>query len=118
MTGRQDERQRTLGKYMIDTVGSKQDHKKNEQDLSESQVDDGTYRSRSFNFMKLKNVHSSENTTIFRHSGTAVYLCLFHSSQDSTDYRILQLEDFLHPSLFPDLLPQPIGGFINNIFRG
>jgi hypothetical protein len=31
---------------------------------------------------------------------------------------ILQLEDFLPTSLFPNLLPQPIGGFINNIFRG
>ncbi len=47
-------------------------------------------------------------------SSRAVYL---YSSAHKTQLTIIQLEDFLHPSLFPDLLPQPIGGFVNNIFR-
>ncbi len=51
---------------------------------------------------------------ISRDSGRAVYL---YSTAHKTQLTILQLEDFLHRSLFPDLLPQPIGGFINNFFR-
>jgi hypothetical protein len=31
---------------------------------------------------------------------------------------MIQLEDFLHTSLFPDLLPQTVGGFINHMLRG
>ncbi len=54
-------------------------------------------------------------TILLRYSGRAVYL---YSTAHKTQLTILQLEDFLHTSLFPDLLPQPIGGFINNIFRG
>ncbi len=51
---------------------------------------------------------------ILRRSGRAVYL---YSTALKTQLTILQLEDFLHRSLFPDLLPQPNSGFINNIFR-
>jgi hypothetical protein len=51
---------------------------------------------------------------LLRRSGRAVYL---YSSAHKTQLTILQLEDFLRTSLFPDFLPQPIGGFINNIFR-
>jgi hypothetical protein len=52
--------------------------------------------------------------TVLRHIGRAVYL---YSTAHKTQLTTLQLEDFLHTSLFPDLLPQPLGGFINNIFR-
>ncbi len=52
---------------------------------------------------------------ILLHSGRAAYL---YSTAHKTQLTVLQLEDFLHTSLFPDLLPQPLGGFINNIFRG
>ncbi len=51
---------------------------------------------------------------LLRRSGRAVYL---YSTAHKTQLTIMQLKDFLHTSLFPDLLPQPIGGFINNIFR-
>jgi hypothetical protein len=51
---------------------------------------------------------------VLRRSGRAVYL---YSTAHKTQLTILQLEDFLPASLFSDLLPQPIGGFINNIFR-
>ncbi len=51
---------------------------------------------------------------LLRRSGRAVYL---YSTAHKTQLTILQLEDFLPASLFPDLLPQPIGRFINNIFR-
>jgi hypothetical protein len=51
---------------------------------------------------------------VLRRSGRAVYL---YSTAHKTPLTILQLEDFLLTSLFPDLLPQPVGGFINNIFR-
>jgi hypothetical protein len=40
-----------------------------------------------------------------------------YSTAHKTQLTILQLEDFLHTTLFINLLPQPIGGFINNIFR-
>jgi hypothetical protein len=56
----------------------------------------------------------SEINLLLRRSGRAVYL---YSTAHKTQLAILQLEDFLPASLFPDLLPQPIGGFINNIFR-
>ncbi len=52
---------------------------------------------------------------LLRHSVRAVYL---YSTAHKTQLTILQFEDFLPTSLFPNLLPQPIGGFINNIFRG
>jgi hypothetical protein len=52
---------------------------------------------------------------LLRHSGRAVYL---YSTAHKTQNTMLYLEDFLHTSLFPDLLPQPIGGFFYNIFRG
>jgi hypothetical protein len=51
---------------------------------------------------------------ILRRIGRAVYL---YSTAHKTQLTIIQLEDFLHTSLFSDLQPQPIGGFINNIFR-
>ncbi len=51
---------------------------------------------------------------LLRRSGRAVYL---YSTAHKTQLTILQLEDFLPASLFPNLLPQPIGGFINNIFK-
>jgi hypothetical protein len=46
---------------------------------------------------------------LLRHSGRAVY---FYSTAHKTQLTILQLEDFLPTSLFPNLLPQPIGGFM------
>jgi hypothetical protein len=51
---------------------------------------------------------------ILRRSGRAVYL---NSTAHKTQLTILQLEDFLPRSLFPNLPPQPVGGFINNILR-
>jgi hypothetical protein len=53
---------------------------------------------------------------VLRHSGRAVRVYLY-STAHKTQLTILQLEDFLHTTLFPDLLPQPLGGFINNIFQ-
>ncbi len=44
-----------------------------------------------------------------RHSGRAA--CLY-STAHKTQLTILQFEDFLPTSLFPNLLPKPIGGFI------
>jgi hypothetical protein len=35
-----------------------------------------------------------------------------------TQLTSIYLEDFLHTSLFPEFLPQTVGGFINNILRG
>ncbi len=55
-----------------------------------------------------------QNTVLLRRSGRAVSL---YSTAHKTQLTILQLEDFLPASLFPDLLPQSISGFINNIFR-
>jgi hypothetical protein len=46
---------------------------------------------------------------LLRHSGRAVY---FYSTAHKTQLTILQFEDFLLTSLFPNLLPQPVGGFI------
>ncbi len=68
---------------------------------------------------RVKNVEKScvlskSGSPLLRCSGRAVYL---YSTAHKTQLTILQLEDFLPASLFPDLLPQPIGGFINNIFR-
>jgi hypothetical protein len=55
-----------------------------------------------------------EIQVLLRRSGRAIYL---YSTTHKTQLAIIQLEDFLYTSLFPDFLPQPIGGFINNIFR-
>jgi hypothetical protein len=52
---------------------------------------------------------------VLRHSGRAVYL---YSTALKTQLTTIYLEDFLHTSLFPNFLPQPVGGFINNILRG
>jgi hypothetical protein len=59
-------------------------------------------------------IYITSVSPLLRRSGRAVYL---YSTAHKTQLTIIQLEDFLHASLFPDLLPQPIGGFINNIFR-
>jgi hypothetical protein len=68
-----------------------------------------------FMFLSLCTFLNSSFSMLLRHSRRAV--SLFHSSQDSTDYGIIHLEDFLHTLLFPDLLPQSVGGFSNNILR-
>jgi hypothetical protein len=65
-------------------------------------------------FRILRNFQKSRSIKLLRRSGRAVYL---YSTAHKTQLTIIQLEDFLHTSLFPDFLPQPIGGFINNIFR-
>jgi hypothetical protein len=59
---------------------------------------------------------TADNLTkeVLRRSGRAVYL---YSTAHKTQLTILQLEDFIYTSLLPYFLPQPIGGFINNIFR-
>jgi hypothetical protein len=67
---------------------------------------------------KTRSVKSCDTVLLkllWRHSGRAVYL---YSTAHKTQLTILQLEDFLRTSLFPNLLPQPIGGFFNNIFQG
>jgi hypothetical protein len=56
-----------------------------------------------------------EMFNILRHSGRAV--CLYSTAR-KTQLTLIHLEDFLHTLLFPDILPQPVGGFINNILRG
>ncbi len=45
-----------------------------------------------------------------------LYLYSTAHKSDSTDYNIFG--GFPRPSLFPDLLPQPVGGFTYNILRG
>ncbi len=57
---------------------------------------------------------SKSGLPLLRRSGRVVYL---YSTAHKTQLTIIQLEDFLHTSLFPEFLPHPIGGFINNIFR-
>ncbi len=64
--------------------------------------------------IKPSALNQKENTVLLRRSGRAVYL---YSTAHKTQLTILQLEDSLPTSLFLDLLPQPIGRFINNIFR-
>jgi hypothetical protein len=66
------------------------------------------------NTLQVRVFRITSGSPLLRRSGRAVYL---YSTAHKTQLTILQLEDFLPASLFPDLLPQPIGGFINNIFR-
>jgi hypothetical protein len=54
----------------------------------------------------------SSRNILLRHSGRAGYL---YSTALKTQLTTIYLEDFLHTSIFPDFLTQPVGGFINNI---
>ncbi len=60
-------------------------------------------------FFKFPQQNCSFIFSLLRPSGRAVYL---YSTAHKIQLTILQFEDFLPTSLFPNLLPQPVGGFI------
>jgi hypothetical protein len=69
-------------------------------------------------FVNTQYIFATDYNILLRRSGRAVTVYLYSTAHKTqlTIYNWRLLEDFLHTSLFPDLLPQPIGGFINNIF--